>query len=92
MLGLAGLVLSCLFWPFGSVLCIIALVMIWQYNHQREQAPNVPPHPSDADRIRTGQVTAVIGLVLTVILCGFVTFLYGVGLFVTVTATPTPLP
>ena len=79
-------------WPVGGILSVIALVLAWQYKRQLMQTPGALPHPDDAGRIRTGQVTATIGLVLTVLLCAAVVFFYGVGLFVTVTATPTPLP
>ena len=92
LLGMVGLVLSCLFWPVGAVLCVIALVLAWQYKRQLAQTPGAIPHPDDAARIRTGQITATVGLVLTGILCSFLTFLYGVGVFVSVAGTPTPLP
>ncbi len=92
-LGILGLVLSCIFLPVGFILCVIALVLAWQYKRQLAQTPGAFPHPDDAGRIRTGQVTATVGLVLTGLLCGFGVFLYGLGLFVTVTGgTPTPLP
>jgi hypothetical protein len=92
LLGTVGLVLSCLFWPVGALLCVIALVLAWQYQRQLAQTPGAIPHPDDAGRIRASQVTATVGLVLTGLLCSFLTFLSGVGLFVTTTGTPTPLP
>lgn len=92
ILGIVGLVLSCILWPLGGIVSAIALVLVWQYQRQLAQTPGAFPHPDDAGRIRTGQVTATIGLVLTVLLCLCVTFFYGVGLVATVIATPTPLP
>lgn len=94
VLGILGLVLSCILWPVGGIVSVVALVLAWQYQRQLALSPGTFPHPDDAGRIRTGQVTATVGLVLTVLLCVAVIFLYGLGLFVAVTeiGTPTPLP
>ena len=92
ILGILGLVLSCILWPLGGIVSAIALVLTWQYQRQLAQTPGAFPHPDDASRIRTGQVTGTIGLVLTALLCLCVTVLYGFGLIASVTGTPTPLP